>query len=315
MSSSLELFTSRVSQILKVDPNQIPELFTDRYSSVRLNNLKLNSGKKVNLATKLNSLGNLVPLDWCPDTYVIKSNKNLITGIEEFRNGFYYVQNASSLLPVLALNPKPEEVILDACAAPGGKTFHIADLTKNEAFIYVNDNDKFRLSILKKQAAVYGVNLVHSFSLAAQHISKHTVQTFDKILLDAPCSGEGIISFSSPTPLLYWNLNKIKSLAVLQKNILEDMYKLLNAGGTIVYSTCTLAPEENEYVVSEFLTNHPDTYLEDIYTPFKKFIPNITNGLEFWDNCIFNPTLTKALRVLPTDYMQPFFVAKIKKNK
>jgi len=256
--------------------------------------------------------GNLIILPWNTNGYIINGDKHFFTHSTPFEKGEIYIQNASSLLPTLSLDPKTGETILDMCAAPGGKTINISNSTNNQANIYVNDENNTRIQSMKKMFELYGIKINSYFSQPAQYLSKHLpLEYFDKILIDAPCSGEGLINIDDIKTLGYWSTKKIKRLNGLQKSIIAEGYKLLKPGGILVYSTCTLAPEENELVINWAIDNFKDLTIEKI--EIKSNIENATNGITKWRDKELSKELTKCLRVIPNEYMEAFFVCKLKK--
>jgi len=169
--------------------------------------------------------------------------------------GYYYVQEIASMLPVIALKPKKNETILDLCAAPGSKTSQLAAKMENTGTIIANDLKLGRMKILASNLERCGVSntiITKQDGLELCRRLKRENFEFDKILIDAPCSGEGTIR-STPKTLLMWNIKKIKSLSRLQKGLLSYAIEILRPGGEIIYSTCTHAPEENEGVIDSFI--------------------------------------------------------------
>jgi 16S rRNA (cytosine1407-C5)-methyltransferase len=140
-----------------------------------------------------------------------------------------------------------------------------------------------------------------------------TPQKFTKILIDAPCSAEGLINLANTDSLKYWSQKKVKQLRNLQKKIVNCAYELLDEDGELVYSTCTYSPEENEEVIAYLLNKHKDLRVMAIDTKLIKenFIPALIS----WNNTLFTEDITKCIRILPTDLFEGFFVAKLKKLK
>ena len=245
------------------------------------------------------SEGKLSKINWYKDAYIINSEKSFFTHSKEFELGQIYILNASSLIPALVLDPKPEERILDMCAAPGGKTIQISKLSKNLANISVNDEDNYRLRVMKKLFETYEVAIEDFYNQPAQYLHKNIEnEKFDKILIDAPCSGEGMINLENPKTIGFWSVKKIKRLSKLQKRIIESAFKLLKPGGTLVYSTCTFASEENEENLNWAIKNlalevHP------IEIEIENKLPNENS----------------YIKIIPNNYMEPFFVCKMSKKR
>lgn len=221
--------------------------------------------------------------------------------------GYYYVQEVSSMMSAIALDPKPGEVILDMCAAPGSKTSQISALMKNQGTIIANDVKMDRIRILAATLERCGVtNAIATrndgISLCSR-LAKRKFK-FDKILLDAPCSGEGTLR-SSPKTFLMWNPKVVQNLSRMQKKLFAFALKVLKKGGTIVYSTCTHAPEENEDIIRFALSQFPVT-VETIQIPLK-----CRPGISAWKDLEFPAESSKACRIYPQDNdSEGFFLVK-----
>ena len=227
--------------------------------------------------------------------------------------GYYYVQEIASMLPALVLNPKPNEFVLDLCASPGSKTTQMASMMKNSGVLIANEIKLDRIKILASNLERCGVTSAiitrkDGVALCEKLIKKNFA--FDKILVDAPCSGEGTIR-SSPKTLLMWNINTVKTLSKLQKKLLESAIEILKIGGEVVYSTCTHAPEENEGVLNYILEKFPNMKIEKISLPVK-----CTKGILGWAGGNYNPEVQKSCRIYPhISDTEGFFIAKLRKEK
>jgi NOL1/NOP2/sun family putative RNA methylase len=226
----------------------------------------------------------------------------------EHQIGYYYIQEISSMLPIIALDPKPGEFILDLFASPGSKTTQMAARMENQGTIVANDLKIDRISILVSNLERCGVTntiVTRKDGIAlASKLVKSDFRKFDKILLDAPCSGEGTLR-SSPKTFIQWNPKVVKKLSRLQKKFFAFAVKCLKKGGTIVYSTCTHAPEENEEIVSFALENFP-LRAETIKLPLKTR-PGVTE----WKDEELHKDVCKACRIYPQDNdSEGFFVSK-----
>lgn len=225
-------------------------------------------------------------------------------------DGKVYVQNAASWLPVLALSPRPDENILDVCAAPGGKASHIQALTNNQSTLTCNDNSKPRLIKLQANMQRLGAEATYMLSDATRLSQQLPAESFDKILLDVPCSGEGLMTLDDLKLFDSWSVAHIRRLGALQKNILTTAWQLLKPGGTLVYSTCTMAPEENEAVIDYFLRKHPDAKLEPVSFDLDNRLPALLS----WNDKPFQNDLSPCLRLMPSTFYEAFFVAKLVKK-
>lgn len=222
--------------------------------------------------------------------------------------GYYYVQEVSSMMSALALDPKPGDLVLDVCAAPGSKTSQIAALMQNKGTIIANDVKMGRIKILASTLERCGVSnaiVTRNDAIAlCSRLAKRNFK-FDRILLDAPCSGEGTLR-SSPKTFLMWNPKMINNLNRMQKKLIAFALKVLKVGGTLVYSTCTHAPEENEGVIDFALKNFP-VHVEPLSLPLK-----CRQGISSWDGETFSPEVSKCCRIYPHDNdSEGFFVAKL----
>ena len=231
---------------------------------------------------------------------------------EEHLLGYYYIQELSSMLSVIALNPAAGEFVLDLCASPGSKTTQMAAMMENSGNIIANDRDIGRIAILASNLERCGVaNSVVTRMLGENLCERFFLQgiKFDKILVDAPCSGEGTMR-SSPKTFIMWNKNIIRKLSKIQKNLIESAAKILKKGGVMVYSTCTHAPEENEEVVSFLLEKFPDFTLEESDLPIK-----CRAGILRWEEKTYNKNIERACRIYPHDNdTEGFFVAKFRRK-
>ena len=221
--------------------------------------------------------------------------------------GYYYVQDLSSMLPPIALEPKENDLVLDLFASPGSKTTQIASYMKNKGTIIANDVRIDRIKILVSNIEKLGVtNTITTRKDAIQICSqlKKANYKFDRILLDVPCSGEGTLR-SSPKTLIIWNEKVIKSFSKKQKRFFAFAIKLLKTGGNLVYSTCTHAPEENEEIIDFALRNFP-LKIETLSLPVK-----CRPGITKWKNKDYNKEVDKACRIYPQDNnSEGFFLAK-----
>jgi NOL1/NOP2/sun family putative RNA methylase len=228
--------------------------------------------------------------------------------------GYYYVQEIASMLPVLALKPKPGETILDLCAAPGSKTTQIASKMKNSGTLIANDVNLGRIRILVTNLERCGIsNTIVTRNQGFMLCKKLKSQgfQFDKILLDAPCSGEGTLRSNKATYEM-WNIQSVKNLSNIQKALIASAIDLLKKDGELVYSTCTHSPEENEEVLDFVLNKFKGIVnVEKINLPVKCRV-----GLTKWNAEQYNKDVEKACRIYPQDNdTEGFFVAKLRRIK
>lgn len=228
------------------------------------------------------------------------------------KHGLVYLQSLSSMIPALILDPKPNERILDLAAAPGSKTSQLAVLTGNSGEIIANDKSRSRVYKLEAVLKSQGVTNTKIICQMGQLLWKTYPEYFDKTLLDAPCSMEGRFNTNDPKSYQDWSPNKVKQLSQMQKFLLRSAISCTKVGGIIVYSTCTLSPEENEDVIDWILDKEAwSIEIEKIDLKFDGGTP----GIQEWGTKHYNTEVTKALRILPNEHMEGFFVAKLRKTK
>ena len=227
------------------------------------------------------------------------------------QTGIFYIQEASSALPPRILDPSPDDIVLDLCSAPGSKTTQLSSMMAGEGLIVANELSASRSKALVTNITKCGVlnSIVTNFD--GVKLCELLPATFDKILVDAPCSGEGTYR-KDRKALEYWTQEKSEQLAKIQKQLLLAAWKALKVGGEIVYATCTLAPEENEIVVA-WLQQKIGNGLEIIDISVE--LPKATSGLEQYQHHTFLDH-QKMIRLWPHDFdNEGFFVVKIKKTQ
>jgi 16S rRNA (cytosine967-C5)-methyltransferase len=200
--------------------------------------------------------------DWTGDGLVFQLDSHPpLEGLRSFREGLFYVQDPGTLLAPRELEPRPGESVLDLCAAPGGKTTFLAQLMQNRGRIIAQDVQPGRLGLIRENCARLGTTCVE-VSLAPNAIIPSPAKRFDRILLDAPCSNTGVMRRRVD---LRWRIQpgEIERLRLAQLELLRQAAPRLKPGGVLVYSTCSLEPEENSGVVQQFLAEHPLFKLEE----------------------------------------------------
>ena len=226
---------------------------------IRCNTLKISAEKLLERLSKKWKV--IQPYGQYPEIMLVESELmpgELGSSIEHLL-GYYYIQEVCSMMSSIALNPKQSDFILDLCASPGSKTTQIAAKMENSGTLIANDLKFDRISILSSNLERCGVTnhiITKNDGVAlCQKLAKINFK-FDKILLDAPCSGEGTLR-SSPKTFLMWNHKVVENLSRQQKKLIANAIKCLKVGGVLVYSTCTHSPEENESVIDFALKNFP----------------------------------------------------------
>lgn len=244
----------------------------------------------------------------------IKNAYRVLEGAEklgktlEYTLGKYYIQSLSSMIPPIVLNPDSSDVVLDLCSAPGSKLTQLAEIMNNMGTLYSNEVSVDRIKSLIYNIEKMSFTNVGVLNFKGELLSKIFSDYFDKILVDAPCSGLGIIQKKGEVSN-WWNEKQAGKISEIQFKLLVSAAKMVKTGGEILYSTCTMTVEENEFVLDKFLKKYPFE-LMDIELPVKS-IEALTKigGIEL------DPSISKARRILPWDInSEGFFVAKLRKT-
>lgn len=276
--------------------------------SIRVNTLKIPIKE---LKERLENIWNLEQVPWCKEGFWIehiKKERRDIGNLIEHSLGYFYLQEAASMIPPIVLEPKPDEIVLDIAASPGSKTTQIAQYMQNKGILLANDYTYERMKPLSINLQRCGVTNAIITLMEGQWFKNSGIE-FDRVLVDAPCSGTGTIRKSLKT-IGIWNPDMVRRLSITQKQLIETGFNLLKENGTLVYSTCSLEPEENEEVVDFLLKKYEDAKLGEIKLNIKKSNPI----LEF-ENKKYSEELKKCLRIWPQDNdTEGFFVAKIRKT-
>ncbi|MFI8711258.1 16S rRNA (cytosine(967)-C(5))-methyltransferase RsmB [Brevibacillus brevis] len=185
-----------------------------------------------------------------------------VAGSRLYKEGYFTIQDESSMLVAPALAAQPGMRVLDACAAPGGKTTHIAEMMENRGEIIASDVHPHKRDLIANAAKRLGITIIEPIVSDALDLPEKALGTFDRILLDAPCTGFGVIRRK---PDLKWNKTPedVRAIAQLQYELLKTLAPLLAEGGVMVYSTCTIEPAENQEIVRRFVEEHPDFVFDD----------------------------------------------------
>ncbi len=272
---------------------------------IRINTIKIDEYK---LLKKLNRRGFVLSKTEVPFCYRVESGPYSIGATPEYLMGYYYVMDKSSCIPPLALEPGKKDIVVDFTASPGGKTTFISQLMENEGVIIAIEANKERLQPLIDNIHRMGCLNVAVLNINAVKFSKLNIKA-DKVLLDAPCTGEGIIH-KDKTRKVSRGKEDIEFCQSLQLDLIKSAFECLKKNGLLVYSTCSLTPEENEAVVDFLLKTYDNVTLEEIDWGDEAFIeiPNI--------KIKFSKELRKAKRFYPHKHeTSGFFVAKIRKLK
>jgi 16S rRNA (cytosine1407-C5)-methyltransferase len=304
-----ELFVQRVHKInSSLDESSFAG---ERKIAIRTNTLKTSA---IDLIRALKEQGvEIQEVSWYKDAFIVlnKTSREL-TEIPVYKKRLFYIQSLSSILVSLILDPQPNEKILDLTAAPGSKTSHIAALMQNTGEIIANDISRDRVFKLKTNLVDLGVTNTKVINMLGEKVWSKYPEYFDRVLLDAPCSMEGRINSTDPSTYADWSMKKIKRLSKQQKWLLRSAVSAAKVGGTIVYSTCTLAPEENEEVIDWILDKEKGKVeLDEINY---EGVPLI-NGLSEWERKVYDKNILRTKRIMPNETMEGFFIARFKKIK
>lgn len=338
----------------------------ERYTTFRVNYLK---GNEVEVEDELVKNGvefdkvNITEIETKSETdfetyfnfnaYVIyNKNEKDLSKLKIYEDGKIYVQSISSMIPPIILRPEPGERVLDIASAPGSKTTQMAAMMNNEGYILANEIDKFRCEKLKYNVEKQGASIVHIINKDGTQLFNN-VKSFDKILVDAPCSGEGRFIVSNKKTYEHWSLKMQKELVEIQKKLISNAINLCKINGTILYSTCALSLAENEKVIDWAINNfnieiekininiciekNTRVKLNDL-SQTSKLETNLTNKSEInltsksetnlneeKEFVSYNSWVTKGnkkglndeikstIKILPNKLLEGFYVAKIKK--
>ena len=274
--------------------------------SVRINNLKIN---KQELKEKLQEKG-IKTEDGILNDFLILNNIKDIENLEEFTQGYFTVQDEVAGLTALVLNPQPGENVLDACSSPGGKTTYLAELMKNQGNIVATDIHEHRTKLVENAAKRLGINIIKTSVQDATIFNEKYKEKFDKILLDVPCLGIGVLKRK---PDIKWQKEQkdVDEISKIQYKILENCSKYLKENGEIVYSTCSIFKKENERIIEKFIKNNLEFQIEKFDFEKNSQLKSEKNANLFFQNYIKN---CKYLDVYQNEKTDGFFICKMTKK-
>lgn len=267
------------------------DAFFKSYEDDRALGLRINPIKADPREFFRNSPFLLEPVPWALEGFYYQAGQR--PGKHAYHEaGVYYIQEPSAMAVTELLDPKPGEKILDLCAAPGGKTTHIAGRLKGEGFLLSNEIHPARAKILAQNVERMGVVNAVVTNEDSRSLALKFPGFFDRIVVDAPCSGEGMFR-KDEAARLEWSPDHVTACAKRQQEILFHAASMLKPGGTMVYSTCTFSPEENEQVIEEFLLSHPEFSIAD-----RGERPGLSRGCALWSKA-GTKALDKTYRIWP----------------
>lgn len=281
--------------------NEIASDITKSYNKERKTTLRVNTIKTTPREIKEILTKNKIEyseVEWSDFSLIIENVKEeTLKELDIYIEGKIYLQSLSSQLPPLFVEPKSKESILDMTAAPGGKTTELAALSNNEALITATEKNKKRFERLKYNINHLGAKKVSVLNADSRNLDEYFM--FDRILLDAPCSGSGTLSFSTMDNFSEELVNRSIST---QKTLIREAIKHLRVNGELTYSTCSILKEENEFIIKELLEENKNLELISLDLSSYKNIP------------LLPTTIEGVLCVKPTEIYEGFFVAKIRKT-
>ena len=270
----------------------------NRPITLRANTLKTSINYIKNTLNTLNISFKIVP--WYTDALILENtSEEQIKNLDIYKEGFIYLQNLSSMIPPIILNPQENENILDMAAAPGGKTTQMLALSQNKAFITACEKNKIRAERLKYNINKQNANRVNVMTKDSRNLDDFF--SFDKILLDAPCSGSGTINLSNNNLEKIFTKDLINRSTKFQHQLLTKAVKLIKPGHEIIYSTCSILSVENENIVQDFINSNK-----------LQIIPIDKNV--FPDIHLLPTSIAGTLCIAPSELYEGFFVAKLKKH-
>lgn len=297
-------FVERYSQFIPDFDEFLAALSRPSPRTLRVNTLKATREQVLDWTRDLSPR----PLPWWDLAFEVRYLPGLGKRLDHFI-GLYYLQDASSMVPPLVLGPRPGETVLDIAAAPGSKTTQMSAMMENTGLLIANDSSGKRVRGLIGNIDRAGCLNVAVCRLDGNPLSRKIEGRCDRVLVDAPCTCEGTIRDSGQA-LLRWSVDACERSGRLQKGLIVAGYRALRPGGIMVYSTCTIAPEENEEVVAYLLRRSPEAELLPVELAGFVMRP----ALPGWKGKAFPETVQRCRRILPQDNdSEAFFVALIRK--
>ncbi len=308
----LDYMVCRYEQLLGIEGTlrllETFEKFRPRVT-IRVNTLRSSVSK---VRRRLEELGfHLRPLDWCDYCLeVVRAPSYPSVGAtHEYLKGLYFVyRDPAPTIPPIVLDPRPSSITVDICAAPGGKATHALQLMRDRGLLLANDKARSRIPILVSHFARLGMTSYIVTRVDARDLPRLTEMRFDYVIADVPCSAEGGIMFD-PSRKTKTTVDELAKLVAREIELLASAIELAKPGGRVVYSTCSIAPEENEYVVSRVLEMFRDVKIVNARIAIG------SRGIQAIPNLSLSAEVSKCVRIWPHEhFMQGFFVCLLEKQ-
>jgi NOL1/NOP2/sun family putative RNA methylase len=284
-----------------------------RGTTFRINTLRSNSSRVQEALRGLHIKAH--PINYLESAYQVKGqcDRELLKS-ELVKCGEVYLQGITSMLPPVILDPEPEDTILDMAAAPGSKTSQLAAIQGDRGTIVAVEPDYIRLQRLASNMQTLGIKSVEVVHARGEKFCRERENEFERVLLDAPCSGEGRFSVYDKSSYGHWSDKEVRRCASLQKKLLRAAFRVVKPGGIIVYSTCTLNIDENESVIQSLIESERErATLLSVPARFHS-LPGAVPPFAGDGSVKFDQQVHRCLRILPTKQMEGFFIGKIRKN-
>ena len=287
----MEDFLVRMKSLLGGEYDSFLKYYeAEHFRGLRVNTLKCTPEKLKELVGF-----ELKPTPFCPNGFYIPGEVQSLGNSPLHHCGAFYIQEPSATSAAEMLGVEESDFVLDLCAAPGGKSTQIGAMLNGTGLLWSNEIVRNRANILLSNIERMGISNAVVSNAHPEQLCERLAGRFDKVLVDAPCSGEGMFRKNGEAQT-EWSVEHVRSCAERQLHILDSAKKALRPGGVLVYSTCTFSREENEGVISRFLDKNPDFVLED---------PGVSFG---------RPTMEHARRIFPMDGGEGHFAARLRKK-
>lgn len=317
LQSVRELLPSKAIERLQLSlgndfQRTLQSFLEERKITFRVNTLRASAKNVLAQLDKENLKYESIP--WCPSGYVLESGTmRELQSLDAYGAGAIYIQEASSMLASHILQVEPGMSVLDLCAAPGSKTSLISMLMNNTGTLVANDRSRTRLYRLRSIIKHQGVENAEVICSPGEELGKTYSDCFDRVLVDVPCSGEGRFRIDRPLRMLNWSEREIKKLAKLQAQLLSSAFRCVKVGGLIVYSTCTFAVEENEFVIDKVISKK--TISAELVEIPTLFVPESARpGINCWNGKQCKTDTKFSMRLVPDAISTGFFIALLRRT-